>query len=140
MSEDLTLPVFPAPVRRFVPNPAEAPIYKDIYMAPLTEGEVVLGYLIVLRKVRIEVVLPVELAEMSHLAVEGEPRSYGELHGLFIQNWEHPGEAQAHRTSMRVWRGSEIGAAPAEDLGLRQKLHVYLEPYDDFVILHSLHP
>jgi hypothetical protein len=57
-----------------------------IQVAAATERKIVLGDLIGLGEIRIKVILPIKLAEVSDLAVQGQSCAYPVLQKRFIQH------------------------------------------------------
>src|SRR6185312_715572 len=104
------------------------------------ERPLVLRDLIALRQIRIEVVLAREDRRLVDVAAEGERRADRAVDGRVIEHRQCPGQAEAHRTQVRVGSGAERRAAAAEDLRLRQQLRVDLEADDGLVPAHALGP
>jgi hypothetical protein len=95
-----------------------------------------LGYLIALGEIRIEVLLSCEDALFVNLAPESESRSDGQAHGRFVGYGKRTGQAQTSRTHVSIRLGAEGRRAPAKQLRRGEKLGVYFEPNDDFVVGH----
>ena len=108
------------------------------------ERHVVLRYLVILRHVRIEVVLAVELREGRDLGAEGEPGFDEELDCDPVGNWQRARKSQADGTDVGVGLRPEEVAAPAEHLGLGFELDVAFDADHgfernsvDFQVLHG---
>ena len=98
------------------------------------ERLVVLRDLIILRHVRIEIILPVELAARGDLAAEhlaGEDRLHDRL---LIRHRQHAGHPEADGTDMRIGSAAELVLARAEHLRVRLELAVDFKADHDFVI------
>jgi hypothetical protein len=101
------------------------------------EGQVVLGDLVVLREVRVEVVLPVELGVGRDRAVEGEGGAEAELERRAVEDGQGAGVAEADGADLRIGRRAELDRARAEQLGPRLQLDVGLDADDEFVVRHG---
>src|SRR5205814_1747358 len=60
--------------------------------------------------------------------MEGEADAHRELDRSFVEHWERPRLAEAHRAHLRVGLGAERVGARAEQLGPRGELAVDLQP------------
>jgi len=85
---------------------------------------VVLRDLVILGHVRIEVVLPVKLAYLSHLAVKHQPGEGRHTQRRLVHHGERSGVAEAHRTSVGVGFRAIFHGATAEHLAARLELDV----------------
>ena len=101
------------------------------------QRRLVLGDLVSLRQVRVEVVLPRELAPLLDLAAERQRPADRQLDDSRVENRQRTRMAEADRASLRVGRRTEVRRAAAEDLRPRAKLRVDLEPDDGLVFLHA---
>src|SRR5207245_11458051 len=91
------------------------------------ERQVELRDLVALRKVRIQVVLAIELRVLGRLAVERESRGDRELDPTTVRHRERAGEAETDRADERVRRRAEPASlAAAEHLRLGRELDVRL--------------
>jgi hypothetical protein len=102
--------------------------------AARAERLVVLRDLVILRHVRVEIILPVELAARGDLAPEhfaGEERLDDRL---LVRHGQHAGHAEADGAHMRIGRPAEFVFAAAEHLRVRLELDVDFKSDDDFVI------
>jgi hypothetical protein len=105
----------------------------DFQPALARKGEVVLADLKALGQVRVVVVLAVPLGEGGDLAVEGHGRPQRQLEGPAVHHRQHAGHADADRAGLRIGRGAEPRAAPAEQLAGREELDVDLQADDQVV-------
>ena len=100
----------------------------------MDSGQVVLRDLISLRKIRVEVVLAVELGERRDVAVQRERRADRELHRLLVHGRQDSRHAETHGAGVLVRRGIDVvRRATAEHLAAREQLRVDLEPDDHLV-------
>ena len=111
----------------------------DIDPAMLSNRQVVLRRLPVLRQIRIVVVLAVELAVLVDRAVRGEAGLDAELDDALVDGWQHARQAQADRADMRVLLGAEARGTAAENLCFCLEFAVDLKANDCFVF-HQLFP
>ncbi len=91
----------------------------DRQAAAGSQGQVVLGYLVVFGEVGVIVVLAVKFAEGFHLAVQSQGRFQAELHHLAVDDRQYPGQPQAHRADVGIGLAAEGGGAAAKSLGGR---------------------
>ena len=116
---------------------------QDVEVAVVGGGLVVLRDLVVLRLVRVEVVLPRELARRPDRAVQREADADRGLDGLRVGDRQRSGQADAHRAHLGIGLGAEVGRASAEHLGRGTQLDVHLEAHhriesgDDLVVLQQ---
>ena len=90
----------------------------DLHISVSCNRQIQLGYLVILRIVRIEIILAVKFAFPGYLAVGGKADSNSILYHLPVQCRKRPRHAGTHRAGERIGRASELRAARAEDLGL----------------------
>ena len=90
----------------------------DLHISVSCNRQIQLGYLVVLRIVRIEIILAVKFAFPGYLAVGGKADCHSILYHLPVQNRKRPRHASTHRAGVRIGRAPELRAAGAEDLGL----------------------
>ncbi len=95
---------------------------------------VILRDLVVLRHVRVEVILPVELGVAGHRAVEQKTRERGQPQRLLVGHGQHPRQAQAHRADVGIGRRAKLVGAAAPHLRLRLELDVGFQADDRFVV------
>src|SRR4029077_7059647 len=108
----------------------------ELQPAVARQRHVVLRDLIPLGKVRIEVVLAVELGERRDLAVQGHRGPHRVLDRLPVDHREHARQAEADRTCIAVGRLVRIvRAARAEHLAACEQLRVHLQTDHDLVAL-----
>jgi hypothetical protein len=100
------------------------------------ERTVVLRYLIALRQVGIEVVLPREHGPLVNRAPERKRRARGELHRLAVEDGERARQPETHGARVGVGRRAEARAAAAEQLGLCLQLGMDLQA-DDGLVRHA---
>ena len=112
----------------------EAAVELELDAAVDGGGLVVLRDLVVLRHVRVEVVLPVELGVAGHRAVEQKAGERRQAQRLLVRDGQHAGQAQAHRADVGVGRRAELIGAAAPHLRLRLKLDVGFQADDRFVV------
>lgn len=111
----------------------------DVDPAVLSDWQVVLGRLPVLRQVRIVVVLAVELAVLVDCAVRREAGLDAELDDTLVDRRQDARQAEADRADMRVLLRAEARGAAAEDLRFRLEFAVDLKANDCFVF-HQCFP
>ena len=85
---------------------------------------VVLRDLVILGHVRIEVVLPVKLANFCDLAVEHQPGEGRHAQRRLVHHWEGSGVTETHRTRVGVGFRAIFHGAAAEHLAARLELDV----------------
>ena len=113
----------------------------NLHISVTAYRKIKLGYLIVLRVIRIKIILAVELAVPCDIAVGRQSDSHSIFHYLLIQNRQRSGHSRTDRAGMCIWCTAESSGTAAEDLGLRGKLHMNLKSYDGFVFFtHSKSP
>ncbi|MNV85688.1 hypothetical protein D3C71_1796600 [compost metagenome] len=95
---------------------------------------IILGDLVSLRRIGIEIVLTVELADVADCAVQRHGCFHGIIHRLAVQNRQDAWMAQADRAGMGIGRRSEFRGAAAEYLRLGMKLDVNFKTDDGFVL------
>jgi len=106
-----------------------------------TEGQVVLTDLVSLGKVRIVIVLAVELAECRYGAIEGHASEQSGLHGDAVHHRQHARHAQADWAGMRVGCcGGQLVHATTEHLGSRQDFGMNLHANGGLILHGSPHP
>lgn len=105
----------------------------DVDPAVLSDRQVVLGRLPVLRQVRIVVVLAVELAVLVDRTVRREAGLDAELDDALVDRRQNARQAEADRADMRVLLCAEARSTAAEDLRFRLELAVDLKANDCFV-------
>src|SRR6202048_700606 len=89
----------------------------DLELAAAGDRQVVLADLVALRKIRIEVVLAVELGVPGHLAVERQGGLYDLFDGPGVDYRKHSGHAKADLADVGVRRRPQVvGGAAAEHL------------------------
>ena len=96
-------------------------------------GLVVLGDLVVLRHVRVEIILPVELGVAGDGAVEQEAGERRQPQRLLVGHRQHAGQTQAYRADVGIGRRAEFIGATAPHLRFRLKLDVGFQADDRFV-------
>ena len=107
----------------------------DLHRSPLADRLVVLGYLVVLGGVRVEIILPVPLADGRDLAPEkGAPAANDLVQGLLVHDRRRaPAALEIDRVGERVLRFAEARRNPREHLRAGLQLDVNLQTYDGFV-------
>ena len=80
---------------------------------------VILCDLIILRRVRIEIILAVELRVLGHSAVEEQPSQGGEAQSFIVRHRQHAGHAKADWADVGVRRRAEFVGATAPHLRSR---------------------
>ena len=105
----------------------------DVDPAVLSDRQVVLGRLPVLRQVRVIVVLAVELAVLVDRTVRREAGLDAELDDALVDRRQNTRQAEADRADMRVLLCAEARSTAAEDLRFRLELAVDLKANDCFV-------
>ena len=109
----------------------------SLYLKPpvLGYGELILGYLLTLHKIRVGIVLPVKFRIRGYLAVQGEGCHYGVFNSLFVYNGKNTGGAETDGTYKSIG-GSILIISPAgaEHLAPGKKLGMNLKPYYNLVI------
>ncbi len=108
-------------------HPLLVAVKLEVDVAVASEGLAKLAYLIVLREVGVEVVLPVEDAHRRELAVECTRDEVAHADGFLVQGGKRPGITHTDRTDVGVRLLAEARATGAKNLGLCEKLHVDLE-------------
>ena len=105
----------------------------DVDPAVLSDRQIVLRRLPVLRQVRIVVVLAVELAVLVDRAVRREAGLDAELDDALVDRRQDARQAEADRADVRVLLRAEARGAAAENLRFRLELAVDLKANDCFV-------
>lgn len=85
----------------------------------VADGEIKLGYLIVLWIIGIKVILPVKLAVLVDLTVYRKAYCKGIFHYLLIKDWKGTGHTRAYR---QVW----VLGAPPNSVEQAQKIFVFV--------------
>ncbi len=85
---------------------------------------VVLRNLIILRHVRIEIILPVELADRRDVASEHEAGEHRHAQRFVIHHRQGAGQPEANRTSVRVRFGAKFNRTRAKHFRARLELNV----------------
>ena len=93
-----------------------------------------LRYLIALRQVRIEVVLPVEDRLVVDRGLQAQPGADRLLDALLVDHRQHAGHRRVDQADIGVWRGAERGRSAGEELCLGRHLRMHFEPDDDFPV------
>ena len=114
-------------------DPGDGPVELKIDIAVEGRGLVVLGDLVILRGVGIEIVLPIELGVAGNGAVQKKAGEGGQSQRFFVGHGQHPGQAEADRTDVRVGRRAKLVGAAAPHLGPGLQLNVGLQADDRFV-------
>ena len=112
----------------------------DIHIAMLTDGQVKLRGLEVLRQIRIVVVLAVKFAEMVDFAIHSETGLDGKLNDPTVYYRQNAGQSEADRADMGILFGTEAGSAAAENFRIGFQLAVNLETDYCFVFHYSAPP
>ena len=89
----------------------------DIDMAGADDGQVELRDLVALGQVGIEIVFTREHTAVRHLGVDGHAEFYRHMHGLFIQDRQHPRQRDIDHAGLGIGLGAVGGAGAGEDLG-----------------------
>src|SRR6267143_46686 len=110
------------------------PIDEYLDEAVLSQGPVILRNLVTLGKVRIEVVLSRPLRLQVDLAVQTQRCFHRHRDGYTIQDGQSSGQAKTHRARVDIRGFPELRRTRAEQLGIRQKLAVTLQPDYCFII------
>ena len=106
----------------------------DVEMPVVTHRDIELGDLVVLGKVGVEIVLPVEHRSLRDLAIQGQPDRHDRLDRDPVGHREGAGEPETCGADPRV--GLAAGCAAAEHLRGRHQLDVDLDP-DDRLPAHA---
>ncbi len=99
----------------------------DLQVAVLTDRGVVLGDLEVLRQVGVVVVLPVKAGLLGDRGVDCLADLHGGLDGALVQHRQRTGQAETHRTDVRVRLVGRRRGTATEDLRVGLQLHVDLQ-------------
>ena len=105
----------------------------DLHTAVSANRQIKLGYLIVLRIVRIEIVLPVKFTVPGNLTVRCQSHCNGILQNLLVQYRQGTGHSGTNRTCMGIGCSTKSGRTATENLGFGRKLHMNLQTDDCFV-------
>ena len=106
----------------------------DFHRTAEADRLVVLGNLVVLRRVRIEIVFPVPFADRRDLAAQQQARLDDGVECRLVHHRQGAGKAEHDRIGQRVGLVSIARADAGEDLGAGLDLDVDLEPDDGFVV------
>ena len=106
----------------------------NIDVTMLSNRQIVLRGLEVLRQIGIIVVLSVEFAVLVDRAVECKTRFDGELDNALVKYGQDAGQPKANGADMRILLGAELRGAAAKNLRVRLELAVNLKTDDCFVI------
>ncbi len=106
----------------------------DLDAAAEAEGLVVLGELIVLRRVRVEIVFPVPFADRGDGAAEHEAGLDRLVDGLLVEHGQHAGQREHDGVGERVFRLAKACGHAGEHLGLGLELDVNFKTDDGFVL------
>ena len=117
-------------------DPLHHPVNLDVQPAVLADRQIKLRRLEILRQIRIIVVLPVELAVVGDLGINGQSSLHTELNHLLIDYRKHSRQSQADRTDMGIRRSAEFRLAAAEDLGSRLQLNMDFQSDNRFILVH----
>ena len=117
---------------RVIPTSRSRPSGSSTATRPPTQsGCVVLGDLVRLGEVRIEVVLPVELAGRRHGQPSARPARIASSDRLAVDHRQHARVGQADRAGVRVRRVAEAQLAQPQNIFVRgRELDVDLQPDD----------
>merc|ERR1712091_543317 len=96
----------------------------DVNVSVRAAGEERLG------KVRVEVLLPVELGMKLDFAIEGEAHGHGPAGHLLVEDRKRTWEPHAHGADVPVADPPKGHGAAAESLRGGAQLHVRLHPHD----------
>jgi hypothetical protein len=121
------------------PHPPGHPIAVDLDKPAGAEGELILGYLIILGQIGVEIILAGKDGVGRDRATDSERSANGELHRLLIQDRQGPWQAETNRTGLRIGGLPEPRAAAAENLRCSEKLGMYLEPDHRFICRFTVH-
>ena len=110
-------------------------IYGDV--PALADGCPVLGKLITFRKVRIEIVLPVEYIVPRYFTMTGQAHSYGKLHGFLIQFWQCTGMGQRNNPNICIGIAAKGSSICIVDLAIYQQLRVDFEADDGSIFFYD---
>ena len=107
----------------------------NLHITVVTDRQIELGNLIVLRVVRIEIILPVKPAHLMDAAVGGKADGKRIFDDLAVQDRQCSRHSGADRAGMGVGTSAEGGGTGTENLGLRRQFYVDLQSDDGFVCL-----
>ena len=93
----------------------------------VADGQIQLGYLVVLRVIRIKIILSVKFTVLMNVAIGGKAYSQGIFHHLPVQYRQGAWHPRADGTGVGVGRPAKFCGAPAENLCLCGQLHMDLQ-------------
>ncbi|MNW53805.1 hypothetical protein D3C74_313820 [compost metagenome] len=99
----------------------------------LTNGLVILRNLISFRRIRIEIVLTVKLADITDFTIQRHCGFHRIIYRLAVQYRQYSGMSKTHRTSMAIRGSTKFSRAAAENFGLRMQLNVHFQPDHCFI-------
>ncbi len=106
----------------------------DDHLALADNRRFVLTDLIALRRIRIEIVFPVEHRAQVDLRVQPEPGADRLCHALLVDDGQHAGHGRVHQRDMIVRRTAEFGRCAREQFGIGSHLRVDFQADDHFPV------
>jgi hypothetical protein len=113
-------------------RPAVGQIDDDLALAH--DRLLVLRDLIAEWQVGVEIILPREDGMLVDLRLQREPRAHGLAHALLVEHRQHARHGRVDEAHLRVGRRAEIRRRAREQLRLRDRLGVHLEPDHHFPV------
>ncbi len=96
------------------------------------EREEVETFLEALGQIRIKIIFTRKHRTRRDVRANRKTKLDGAFHCAFVQHWQHTGQRQIHRASLRIRFCAESGRSAGEDFALGRKLGMHFQPDDDF--------
>ena len=100
---------------------------RNLDLAKLCQGLVVLRNLITLGQIGIKIILAREDRCLINAAAQRHRRQHREIYRLTIQYWQRSGKTKAYRANVSIWWIAKARRARAENFAHRQKLDVHFQ-------------
>ena len=106
----------------------------DFHPAIITDRQIELGDLVILRIIRIEIVFTVKAAVRMYLAVGSQSYRYRQFYHTLIENRQRAGHSGAYRTGVGIRRTAKGRGTSAKDLRLRRQFHMDFQSDHGFIL------
>ena len=112
----------------------------DLYPSIMTDWQIQLGNLVVLRVIRIKIVLSVKFAVLVDLAVCCKSGFQCKFYYLTVQNRQRTRHTGADRTGMCIRSATKLCRASAENLCFCCKFYMDFKANDCLILFHAFLP